>query len=192
MFKLSATILLAALVVVNAHPRDVTTLAPLVTEVFTVPDYVTGGFSTEVPAPSSEAPSTYAPAPSSEAPAPSSEAPAPSSEAPAPSTYAPAPSTEVPSPAPSTEVPAPSSTPAAPSDFQLLISSSSTAYDGSVEDVQSYYFCSEREPLYFLNMTIADEPVASAKVANLDRSESQVVLRLITDLDNSAPLLPIN
>ncbi|KAH9399100.1 hypothetical protein TYRP_018002 [Tyrophagus putrescentiae] len=172
MFKLTATFFLAALVVVNAHPRDVTTLAPLVTEVvsevFTVPDYVTGGFSTEVPAPSSEAPSTYAPAPSSEAPAPSSEAPAPSSEAPAPSTYAPAPSTE------------------------LLISSSSTAYDGSVEDVQSYYFCSEREPLYFLNMTIADEPVASAKVANLDRSESQVVLRLITDLDNSAPLLPIN
>ena len=178
MFKLTATFLLAAFVVVNAHPRDVTTLAPLVTEVFTVPDYVTGGFSTEVPAPSSEAPSTYAPAPSSEAPAPSSEAPAPS--------------TEVPSPAPSTEAPAPSSTPAAPSDFQLLISSSSTAYDGSVEDVQSYYFCSEREPLYFLNMTIADEPVASAKVANLDRSESQVVLRLITDLDNSAPLLPIN
>lgn len=178
MFKLTGTFFLAALVVVNAHPRDVTTLAPLVTEVIpeviTVPDYVTGGFSTEVPAPSSEAPSTYAPAPSSEAPAPSSEAP---------STYA---------PAPSTEVPAPSSTPAAPSDFQLLISSSSTAYDGSVEDVQSYYFCSEREPLYFLNMTIADEPVASAKVANLDRSESQVVLRLITDLDNSAPLLPIN
>lgn len=164
MFKL---LLLASFAAVNGHSRD-----KIITE---VPEPVTstGGLSTIFPVSSTESehpteePYTVYPLP----------------------TNGPVPYTKAPEPIPShrSETPAPST----PSllHFQLLLSSSLFYYYDNPKT--QYYFCKEQDPEYFTNMTIDDVPLVYSKFVNFDKSQSEVILKTITENGADAPLLPV-